>query len=381
MTTQFDGQMKTQDADKLQAYGIHHVSSIVGHAQENIDFNAGILGLRLVKKTLNFDDRHGYHFYFGNKDGSTGLTTTFPLTDAQEGKLGGGQVKSIQYAVRPGKLEFWEDRLARFGIVAVQTRGLAGQKLRFKDPTGLNIEIIESGKPAGNEWAYAGITEEDAILGLESATLLSRHPDQTLALLTEIFGYKLENEDSSLYQLKINDQLGGRLYLSKEAPKQGNIAVGSVHHIALKVKEEELELWIERLKEAGYHPTEVKPRKYFKSVYFREKGGILIELASFGPGVLVDEDIETLGERLMIPPHYVSFEEEIIEELPPVEVREVTKLGSYTYRNRYEYKIVQEREVLKEEMQAYREKEADGSLNEEEASTLSRLRQRFVKMK
>lgn len=346
MTTQFDGQMRTQDADKLQAYGIHHVSSIVGHAQENIDFNAGILGLRLVKKTLNFDDRHGYHFYFGNKDGSTGLTTTFPLTDAQEGKLGGGQVKSIQYAVRPGKLEFWEDRLARFGIVAVQSRGLAGQKLRFKDPTGLNIEIIESGKPAGNEWAYAGITEEDAILGLESATLLSRHPDQTLALLTEIFGYKLENEDSSLYQLKINDQLGGRLYLSKEAPKQGNIAVGSVHHIALKVKEEELELWIERLKEAGYHPTEVKPRKYFKSVYFREKGGILIELASFGPGVLVDEDIETLGERLMIPPHYVSFEEEIIEELPPVEVREVTKLGSYTYRNRYEYKIVQEREAL-----------------------------------
>ena len=381
MQTMQREQARQTDMKQLQTYGIHHVSSIVGHAQKNIDFNAGILGLRLVKKTLNFDDRHGYHFYFGNKDGSTGLTTTFPLTDAQEGKMGGGQVKSIQYAVRPGNLEFWEDRLARFGIVAIQTSGLAGRKLRFKDPTGLNIEILESEKTTDNVWTFDDITEDQAILGIEAVTLLSRHPDQTLDLFTNILGYTLENEDSSLYQLKIHDQLGGHVYLSKEAPKQGNIAIGSVHHVALKARDEDMELWIERLKEAGYHPTEVKQRKYFKAVYFREKGGILIELSSFGPGVLLDETIDNLGQSFLIPRHFAEFEEEIKDELPPIEVRTITKLGSYTYRNPYEYNIVQEREALKKEMEPYREMEAAGTISEADAATLRELRRRFVTMK
>lgn len=365
----------------IQTHGIHHVSSIVGHAQEDIDFYAGVMGMRLVKKTLNFDDRHGYHFYYGNTDGSTGLTTTFPLLDAVDGRIGGGQVKSIQYAVRPGKLQFWEDRLARFGTLAIELNGLAGKKLRFKDPAGLNLEIIETTKMAGNEWDFAEITKENAILGLESVTLLSRHPEQTLELFTTLLGYKLVDEDSALYKLQVHNDLGGNIYLSKENPKQGNIAVGSVHHVALKVKAEELESWIARLRDAGYHPTEIKNRKYFQSVYFREKGGILIELASFGPGVLIDEPLETLGQELMIPPHYEAYREDILEEMVPVEVREITKMGNYTYRNAYEYQIMQTREALREQMAPLRERERSGQLSETDATKLSELRREFVKAK
>lgn len=363
----------------IRTHGIHHVSSIVGHAQENIDFNAGVLGQRLVKQTLNFDDRYTYHFYFGNHDGTSGLTTTFPMQDSTDGKMGGGQVEVLQYAIKPGQLTYWNDRLASYGIVSIPDKEKG--TLRLKDPVGLNIEMIEKDIGPENKWSFNQVSGDQQIIGIESVRLLSRNPDKTLNLFTDLLGYKLENEDDDTYKLRIHNGLGGTISIAKDAPPVGLIGVGSVHHVALAVKNDEVEAWIPKLESAGFKPTEVKNRKYFRSIYFREKGGILIELATEGPGVLIDEDLDNLGKTFLVPPHFEDIKDDILEDIMPVEVREVKALGHYTYRNRYEYDLVQKRAKIRAEIQTYSDKEGSGQLSAEEKAKLTDLRKQFVSMK
>lgn len=362
----------------MKTLGIHHITSIAGHPQENIDFNAGVLGLRLVKKTLNFDDKDTYHFYYGNDQANSGLVTSFPFLNADDGEIGGGQVEYSQYGVRPGTFPYWEDRLSKFGI-RTETVGRFGQKiLRFRDPVGLGIELVETDQGPQNQWHFNGVPSEDAIVGVAGATLLSRKPDSTFQLLTEIMGYEVTSENEEAWQLRSTEDLGGMLVLAKAAHPLAKIAAGSVHHIAFKVQDNELEQWSAHLTEKGFYPTEVKDRKYFRSVYFREKGGILFELATLGPGMTLDEPVEHLGETLFIPPHFESYGEELTAKLLPVEVRPIEKFANYGYRTVEERAIVEKKQAILEEINQLR---ALPNKTPAEEAKLTDLRRQFMNTK
>lgn len=307
----------------MKVQGIHHISSMVGNAQKDVDFYASLLAYRLVKKTLNYEDKNMYHLYYGNGEANTGLVTTFPMNDSRKGQVGTGQLGVASFGIRPGSFKFWKERLTSFGIYPTDYRRFNKRRLAFKDPDGLNLELIETNKGPKNTWKFNGVTKEHALIGIERSLLYSKKPTETLILLNKILGYTVMDEDSDNYLLKINNNLGGSLELAKDHPIRGIPGVGTVHHLALTVHDETIDKWKVKLEEKGYRPTEVKDRKYFRSLYFRESGGILIELATQGPGVLVDEDLDRLGERFIIPEH---FKNEEFSGLDPIKVREIIKI-------------------------------------------------------
>lgn len=355
----------------IKTHGIHHVSSIVGHAQRDVDFNAAVLGLRLVKKTLNFDDSSTYHLYYSNDKMNTGITTTFPWTDANEGQTGRGLVSRITYEIPVGTSLFWKERLKSFNFVVNEE----GDSLVFIEPSGLVIELIEADQGPQNTWEFNGIDKTNAITGIHSLTLLSKDIDSTGHLLTDILGYRKVLEDENEMTFKVHDELGGLLKIDKTIKAKGQYGTGTVHHLALKVNDDEIEAWFDKLKDAGYRPTPIRNRKYFHSIYFREKGDILIELATRGPGFLIDEDEKSLGTTLQIPPH---FKEVDVSDLMPIEVTEVSELKDYGYRNRYEYEIVTNKRKIVNEINSLK---AKGSLSESDQLKLDELRQEFIKLK
>lgn len=365
----------------LKTTGIHHISSIVGHAQRNVDFYASILGLRLVKKTLNFDDKDNYHLYYGNSDGSTGLITTFPWTDAVEGRVGDGQIGVVSYAIPPESFAFWKARLRQFEQSYFEYTRFGKKRIGFKDPDGLELELIEGDFNHEKSWVFDNISKEEAFIGIQSATLYSREPEKTLKMLTNVLGYESIDEDEEMIHLKVSDDLGGTIELSKKRRAPGKMGIGAVHHIAFKVTEDEINSWREKIILAGFIPTEVKDRKYFKALYFREKGGILIELSTEGPGVLIDETLEELGKNILIPPRYVEETKELVARLMPLEVRHLTKLGNYGYRNRYEYDLLQKKNAIKEEMKRLKIIEKERPLTQVETSELTQLRYQMVNTK
>lgn len=307
----------------MKTKGIHHISSMVGDAQKDVDFYASVLAYRMVKKTLNYDDQTMYHLYYGNHDASSGLVTTFPMNFTHQGIVGSGQLGIAGFGLRPENFDFWKERLEEFGIETEEYTRFNRRRLAFDDPDGLELEFIETDQGPKNEWAFNGVASEQAIIGIESSLLYSKKPAETLHLLTEIMGYEIIDENPDYYLLKIHDELGGILELAKRAPRRGIPGVGTVHHIAFSVENDEIEDWHEKLKKAGYRPTEVKNRNYFQSLYFRESGGILFEFATEGPGMLIDEDLENLGEKLITPPHFREEEQAL---LPEIEVRAIDEI-------------------------------------------------------
>lgn len=358
----------------LKTTGIHHISSVVGHAQRNVDFYASVLGLRLVKKTVNFDDKDRYHLYYGNANGSTGLTTTFPFSDGDEGFVGAGQVGVTAYAISSNAFSFWKARLAAFNIPYFEYERFGKKRIGFTDPDGIELELIEGEFDQSHSWSFDQITKEAALIGIQQAVLYSKQPEETLRVLTDILGYERRAEDEEMIRLTVNDDLGGALELNKKQRTPGKMGVGTVHHIAFKIQEEDLEAWREKIKQAGYRPTEIKNRKYFQAIYFREKGGILIELSTVGPGILIDETVEELGGTLLIPPHYAEQTEEILAHLMPVEVRKISKMEHYGYRDRYEYELLQRRNEMKKAMKRLKEIEKERPLSQEEAKELADIR-------
>lgn len=358
----------------LKVTGIHHISSIVGHAQKNIDFYASVLGMRLVKQTLNYDDSSTYHFYFGNEDASTPILTTFPWNDAVNGKNGSGYVGITSLGVNPGTLTFWKDRLASFNIDTSTTKRFNKDRIYFKDLDGLEVELVETPNSIENQWEFNGIDTKHAIKGIDTAVLYSRIPSSTLTLLTDILGFNVIDEDDSFYQLQTQSGFGNTIELSKTKEEQGRQGVGTVHHIAFGVQDDEIDQWVEKIRDAGYLPTEVKDRKYFKSIYFRDKGGILIELATLSPGLMVDESIESLGGHLIIPEHFKAVSQEVMDTLMPIEVREVDKLEGYGYRNRYEFNLIRKRQAIIKEILALKTLEKVKGLSKDESSKLYDLK-------
>lgn len=301
--------------------GIHHVTAIASDPQRNLDFYVGVLGLRLVKRTVNFDDPETYHFYFGDDVGHPGsILTFFPWPGARPGRHGTGQVAVTSFAVLPGALGFWLERLVRHGI---QYEGPAHQVISFKDPDGLMLEIVaHAGAEARPAWEAApGIPREHAIHGFHRVTVWAERGDDTEAVLVDTLGFRPVQEDGATRTFTAGDGGPGTLVNVRSVGgfPHGAGGAGTVHHVAWRVADDRAQLQMrDRVTEAGLDPTPVIDRSYFRSVYFREPGGVLFELATDPPGFAIDEPVERLGERLMLPPQYEVHRPEIEAVLPPI---------------------------------------------------------------
>ena len=288
--------------------GIHHITAIVGHPQENVDFYAGVLGLRLVKKTVNFDDPGTYHLYFGNEGGKPGtIITFFPWADAYQGKIGDGQVGVTSYVVPKGAMGFWEKRLEKFKIPFTKTERFGEQYLEFDDPHGLHLEIVEREEGEMNTWHFGDVTPDVAIKGFGGATLLSKQPEKTAELLEKIMGLEQVGKEGDFIRFRSSSDIGNIIDLKVTTIGSGRMGVGTVHHIAWRAQDDQDQLdWKKYIEGYGYGVTPVQDRNYFNAIYFREHGEILFEIATDPPGFAHDESQETMGERLMLPDQYES---------------------------------------------------------------------------
>lgn len=305
--------------------GIHHITAIVGHPQENVDFYAGVLGLRLVKKTVNFDDPGTYHLYFGNEGGKPGtIITFFPWVNAYQGKIGAGQVGVTSYLIPTGALPFWEERLKGFDITFSKEERFGETYLLFEDPHGLQLELVERDGGELNTREFGGITPAVAIKGFGGATLLSARPAQTAKTLEEVMGLEKVGEEGDLMRFRSYGDIGNTIDVKSTPLGRGQMGVGTVHHIAWRAKDDQDHLeWQEHVRNQGYGVTEVKDRNYFNALYFKEHGEILFEIATDPPGFAHDETPETMGEDLMLPEQYETHREQLTESLIPIEVREL----------------------------------------------------------
>jgi glyoxalase family protein len=315
--------------------GIHHVTAIAGDPQRNVDFYVGILGLRLVKRTVNFDDPSTYHLYYGDETGSPGsLMTFFAWPAAHGGQRGVGQVSVTSFSVLPSAIAFWMERLVRHGVEhdALSKRGPAGDVERviaLRDHDGTALEIVAHAAAEGRKpWGKAaGIPEEHAIRGIHGVTLwIDRHAP-TERLLVDTLGFRALREEESVRRYVIGDGQPGRILDVRAVGGflAGSDGPGIVHHVAWEVESDVGELAVrERVTAAGLRPTPVLDRSYFRSIYFREPGGVLFEIATTSPGFAIDEAVEHLGERLVLPPQYEPNREALERALPPLDLREVS---------------------------------------------------------
>lgn len=305
--------------------GIHHITAIVGHPQENIDFYAGVLGLRLVKRTVNFDDPGTYHLYFGNEGGKPGtIITFFPWANASKGVIGDGQVGVTSYVVPVGSLDFWKRRLEKFDISYHIAKRFGEAYLELDDPHGLRLEIVEREAGETSTWSHGEVTSEVAIKGFGGATLLSNEPDQTAELLEKVMGLELVGKDGDLIRYRSSADIGNMIDLKSTSAGPGDMGVGTVHHIAWRAVDDEDQLdWQSYIKSKGYGVTSIRDRSYFKAIYFREHGGITFEIATDTPGFSYDESEETIGEKLMLPEQHEQYRDELEKKLQPIEVREL----------------------------------------------------------
>ncbi|WP_219835023.1 ring-cleaving dioxygenase [Paenibacillus sp. R14(2021)] len=310
----------------LQTAGIHHITAFARNPQENVDFYAGVLGLRLVKKTINFDAPEVYHLYFGDKAGSPGtIITFFPWPGSRKGEIGGGQVGITAYVVPVGALSFWEERLSGFGIAVKQTERFGEKYLQFDDNEGLHLELVERESGANSEWSFGGIPADKAIKGFGGAVLFSTSSARTVSVLTDVLGLKKVGEEAGYIRLQAEGDIGNIIDVPAKNMDWGVGGAGTVHHIAWRAKDfEEHVQWQTKVAGSGYQPTPVIDRQYFNAIYFREGGGILFEIATDPPGFANDETADQLGQKIMLPSWFEPNRAKIEANLLPIEVRELT---------------------------------------------------------
>ena len=306
-----------------QILGIHHITAIAGDPQRNIDFYTDLLGLRFVKVTVNFDDPGSYHFYYADGQGSPGtILTFFAWPGASPGRNGNGQVTVTSFAIPQGSLAFWRERLTaadgpleRFGQQAIS----------FADGDGLRLELIETAatNPARG-WTGSGIPAEFAIRGFHSATLSETGYQRTASLLTEQMGFRLTGQEQNRFRYEVDDGGAGKTVDVLCAPdgREGRVAAGTVHHIAWRTPDDAQQReWLAEVGRLGYNVSPVMDRVYFHSIYFREPGGILFEIATDSPGFAIDESLDRLGTGLQLPPWLEAQRARIEAALPPIERR------------------------------------------------------------
>src|SRR5215212_831775 len=276
---------KRRSAMSIKFAGIHHVTAIADDPQENVDFYVGILGLRLVKKTVNFDDPESYHLYYGDALGNPGtIMTFFSWPDALRGRIGTGQVTTTSFAVPEDSLGYWTERLIEHGVRFEQPEKRFGETvLAFKDPDELAVELVAGlDRDSKDPWEESPVPPENAIRGISGVTLSERGAEATTTFLTNLLGFKkVKEEDRRARYLTMSS--GGSFADVLERPEgpTGRTAVGTVHHVAWRAPDEETQkAWREEISARGLNVTPVLDRKYFRSVYFREPGGVLFEIAT-----------------------------------------------------------------------------------------------------
>lgn len=303
--------------------GIHHITAIAGDAKKNYDFYTRVLGLRMVKKTVNFDDPETYHFYFGDELGTPGtILTFFPWGNrVRQGRRGTQQVTEIGYAVPIGSLGFWKKRFEDNNVIHNNVAEKFGEQyLTFLDPDGLKLELtVPKVADIRTPWETAEVNAEHATRGFHHITITTNKKDATARILTEVFGYRLLEHEVNRYRFVTDAAEHAAVVDIVEAPGEaiGLVAGGSVHHVAFRVKDEDtLMHFREKVSALGLNITEKIDRNYFYSLYFREPGGVLFEIATDNPGFATDETVAELGSGLKLPSQYEAHRERIERVLP-----------------------------------------------------------------
>jgi glyoxalase family protein len=310
----------------LAISGIHHVTAFARSPRENIDFYSGILALRTVKITVNYDDPGTYHLYFADRIGTPGTVMTFfPWPDASPGRVGRGQATSVAFAVPRNAIEFWAKRLSEAGIDHANSERFNEPCITFADPDDLPLQIIgiDDAVSTSQPWPAAEVASDHAILGFHSVALAVHDAKLTIAFLQDRFGFSIANADENTTRMRAPDSgtIGALVDVqeSRDAPR-GSFGPGTVHHVAWRaLDEDELDKMRRALIDHGCNVTEIKNRNYFKSIYFREPGGVIFEIATDGPGFTIDEPEDSLGSGLCLPPWMEPERASIAAQLPSLE--------------------------------------------------------------
>jgi len=302
--------------------GLHHITAIAGQAQRNYNFYTKTLGLRLVKKTVNFDDPGTYHFYYGDEVGSPGsILTFFPWEGVQKGRTGTGMATEIGYSVPAASLEFWNHRFNELKVNHQTVRERFGEQfLSFEDPDGLLLNlIVSSAEDKRKPWTTAQVNADVATKGFHSIVLTVKKMEPTAKILTEIFGFRLFKQEGNHYRFITDANATANIVDVVEEPEgnYGHNAVGTNHHVAFRAKDDAIMMeFREKAMSAGLNITEKIDRNCFYSLYFREPNGVLFEIASDNPGFVIDEPVSELGTHLMLPPQYETNRNRIEAWLP-----------------------------------------------------------------
>lgn len=305
-----------------QISGIHHVTAIASDPQRNLDFYTRVLGLRLVKVTVNFDDPGTYHTYFGDVTGGPGTALTFfPWPGARRGRIGNGQVAVTAFAVPENSLGYWQQRLKEFGVPASQIEARFDEAvLPLADPDGLRLELIAGPTaPAATPWLKGGVPAEHAISGFHGVTIWAANLQPTARLLTGTLGLNPTGELGPRTRFEMSGDRPGTVVdvLHRPGEAFGSGGAGTVHHVAWRTpSDDEQQFWRRTIAAAGYNVTPVQDRQYFHSIYFREPGGVLLEIATDLPGFTLDEPVERLGTAIKLPPWFEPQRAQIEQILP-----------------------------------------------------------------
>lgn len=307
--------------------GLHHITAVASDPQANADFYRAVLGQRLVKTTVNFDDPGTYHLYYSDYVGTPGTVLTFfPWRHVKRGRAGNGESAAVAYSIRPGSLGFWREHLERQGVQpgAVERR-FGAEVLPFTDPDGMRLELVASDTPSAiRHWQAGPIPEEHSLLGFHSTTLWLAEIEPTARLLAEHLGYQFVGQEGQRYRYHAASS-GPGLYidlLHRPGYPLGRFGAGSIHHIAFRAADDQEQgEYLAHLRQAGQRVTPVQDRQYFHSIYFRSPGGVLFEIATDSPGFAIDEPVAELGSSLRLPPWLEPRRAEIENVLPPFESR------------------------------------------------------------
>ncbi len=304
--------------------GLHHITAIAGDAQKNYDFYKKLLGQRLVKKTVNFDDPGTYHFYYGDRSGTPGtILTFFPWKNVRKGLAGNGMATEIGYAVPEGSLPFWKERFSANNIKHSEEQELLGERfIAFEDPDGLRLKLIESStdeREAWNSGTEDAIPPSAATKGFHSVVLTVSNKDATADVLSSVLGYEMKGQQGNRFRF-ITDAISTANIIDVDEYPSGHPGInagGTNHHIAFRVKDDDVLMhYREKVLSKGLYITEIIDRNYFYSLYFREPGGVLFEIASDNPGFAIDEEVSELGKHLKLPSQYEHLRNKIEAGLP-----------------------------------------------------------------
>jgi glyoxalase family protein len=308
----------------LRVNGLHHITAIAGPPQENLDFYVGVLGMRLVKKSVNQDDPGTYHLFYADAEGRPGTDLTFfPWPQLARPRMGHGLTHEVALEVPVASLDYWVSRLQHYGTPVAREPRFGDDTIALKDPHGLSLRLV--GRPAGRPftpWSASPVLPDHQVRGLFGAQVWERDGGLTASFVSEVLGFERLGTDNGCTRFGFADTPG--ILDVKETPgvTRGAWGVGAVHHLAWRVDDEAHQLAVRtQVTASGGRPTPVIDRFWFKSVYFLEPGGVLFEIATDGPGFTVDEDLATLGEHLVLPPWLEPHRKEIEDALPPLEVR------------------------------------------------------------